>query len=96
MSGEVEQWPYWFGGLGIALGLLCLGYKVMDTIGKKVLKMDFYKGFSCQFATANCIILGTRLALPLSTTHCAVGAIFGIALASRYNSTTVNAYKNLN
>jgi phosphate/sulfate permease len=47
MSGEVEQWPYWFGGLGIALGLLCLGYKVMDTIGKKVLKMDFYKGFSC-------------------------------------------------
>jgi phosphate/sulfate permease len=64
----------------------------METIGKKVLKMDFYKGFSCQFATANCIILGTRLGLPLSTTHCTVGSIFGIALASKI-SLCVNAYK---
>ena len=83
MQGEVSKWPYWLGGIGIALGLLCLGYIVMETIGKKVLKMDFYKGFSCQFATANCIILGTRLGLPLSTTHCAVGSIFGIACASK-------------
>jgi PiT family inorganic phosphate transporter len=55
----------------------------METIGKKVLKMDFYKGFSCQFATANCIILGTRLGLPLSTTHCAVGSLLGIVMASK-------------
>lgn len=41
------SWPYWLGGLGIAAGLLCLGHIVMETIGKKVLKMDFYKGFSC-------------------------------------------------
>jgi phosphate/sulfate permease len=64
----------------------------METIGKKVLKMDFYKGFSCQFATANCIILGTRLGLPLSTTHCSVGALIGIVLASK-TSFCVEAYK---
>ena len=38
MQGEVSKWPYWLGGIGIALGLLCLGYIVMETIGKKVLK----------------------------------------------------------
>jgi len=66
----------------------------METIGKKVLKMDFYKGFSCQFATANCIILGTRLGLPLSTTHCAVGSLMGIVLASK-TQFFQNAYKEI-
>ena len=34
------------GSVGIALGLLILGYKVMETVGKKVVKLDFAKGFS--------------------------------------------------
>ena len=55
----------------------------METVGKNVIKLDFYKGYSCQFATANCIILGTRLGIPLSTTHCMVGSLFGIVLANK-------------
>jgi inorganic phosphate transporter, PiT family len=94
LHGHFGTWPYWLGGVGIALGLLCLGHIVMETVGKRVLKMDFYKGFSCQFATANCIILGTRLGLPLSTTHCSVGAIFGIAIASKLQ-VCVKAYKHM-
>lgn len=55
----------------------------METIGKNVIKLDFYKGFACQFATANSIIMGTRLGIPLSTTHCMVGSLFGIVLANK-------------
>ena len=73
---------YLIGSIGIALGLLVLGYKVMETVGKKVVRLDFPKGFSAQFATAFAVILGTVLGMPLSTTHCMVGALLGLKLAS--------------
>jgi len=37
---------YLIGSAGIALGLLLLGYRVMETVGKKVIKLDYAKGFS--------------------------------------------------
>lgn len=77
------SWAYQLGGLGIALGLLFLGFRVMETVGKKVIKLDFYKGFSSQIATATSVIFGSSLGLPLSTTHCMIGALVGIALTSK-------------
>ena len=74
---------YLVGSVGIALGLLVLGYKVMETIGKKVVKLDFAKGFAAQFATAMAINIGTVAGIPLSTTHCMVGALFGILMISK-------------
>lgn len=40
------KYAYIIGSVGIALGLLCLGYRVMDTMGNKMVKLDFAKGFS--------------------------------------------------
>ena len=77
------QLAYLLGSAGIAIGLFCLGYKVMETVGKKVIKLDFPKGFSAQFATAFAVILGTVLGMPLSTTHCMVGALLGLVLAGK-------------
>jgi len=55
----------------------------METVGKKVIKLDFPKGFSAQFATAFAVILGTVFGMPLSTTHCMVGSLFGLVLSSK-------------
>lgn len=41
-----DNYGYLIGSLGIAAGLLCLGHIVMETVGKKVVKLDFPKGFS--------------------------------------------------
>ena len=76
-------WVYWLGGAGIAAGLLAMGWRVMETIGEKVIKLDYYKAFACQISTAVCVILGTRLSLPLSTTHCMVGALFGVGVCEK-------------
>lgn len=78
-----EKFAYWLGGIGISLGLVTLGYRVMETVGKNVIKLDFYKGYSCQFATASCIMAGSYLGIPLSTTHCMVGSLFGIVLCNK-------------
>ena len=80
-EGESIQIAYIIGSVGIALGLLCLGYRVMETVGTKVVKLDFAKGFTAQFATALAVNLGTIVGVPLSTTHCMVGALMGLALA---------------
>ena len=57
----------------------------METVGKKVIKLNFVKGFCAQFATAVAVIIGSMLGLPLSTTHCMVGSLLGIVAAEKLN-----------
>jgi PiT family inorganic phosphate transporter len=44
-NGQDGKYPYAIGSIGISLGLLTLGKKVMETVGKKVTKFDFAKGY---------------------------------------------------
>jgi PiT family inorganic phosphate transporter len=82
-NGIEGKFPYAIGSAGIAIGLLLLGKKVMETVGKKLTQLDFAKGYCAQFASAMSVCTGTMLGMPLSTTHCMVGAIFGISLATK-------------
>ena len=83
VDGDDTKFAYVLGSVGIALGLLCLGHVVMETVGKKVVKLDYCKGFCAQFAVAVCVIFGSILKIPLSTTHCMVGALFGILVCNK-------------
>lgn len=68
------------GGIGIVLGLALFGYKIISAIGVKIAKITPSRGFSIELGAAVMVIIGTRLRLPLSTTHCQVGATAGVAL----------------
>jgi PiT family inorganic phosphate transporter len=65
------------GGLGITMGILFLGQKIMKTLGKKITKIDGIDGFSINFSVATMIFLASILGFPVSTTHAATGAVFG-------------------
>jgi phosphate/sulfate permease len=69
------------GGLGIVLGLATYGYRVMATIGGRITEVTPSRGFAAEFGAALTILVGSKLGLPLSTTHTLVGAVIGVGFA---------------
>jgi len=79
-KADVPLWILALGGIGIVLGLVLYGYKIMQVIGFELTKLSPSRGFSIELGGAMVIITGSRLELPLSTTHCQVGATIGVGL----------------
>jgi PiT family inorganic phosphate transporter len=77
----VPIWLLLFGGVGIACGIGMAGHRVMDTIGTKITTLTNTRGFSVDFAAASTVLLASKMGLPVSTTHAAVGGVLGVGLA---------------
>jgi PiT family inorganic phosphate transporter len=70
-----------FGGIGIACGIAMAGHRVMETMGKKITTLSNTRGFSVEFAAATTVLAASKMGLPVSTTHAAVGGVIGVGLA---------------
>jgi PiT family inorganic phosphate transporter len=82
--GQAAPLPLWvlaLGGGGIVLGLATYGYRVMQTIGKRITELTPSSGFCATMAAAATAVLASRTGMPVSTTHIAVGAVMGVGLA---------------
>ena len=78
--GEDAYWILGMGGIGIAVGLFVYGKKITYAIGEKLCKITPSRGVAIELSSALVIITGSRLRIPLSTTHCQVGATVGVGL----------------
>jgi PiT family inorganic phosphate transporter len=79
-----------FGGIGIACGIAMAGHRVMDTMGKKITALSNTRGFAVNFATATTVLVASKMGLPVSTTHAAVGGVMGIGLARGIEAVNLN------
>jgi len=70
-----------FGGIGIACGIGMAGHRVMETMGKKITTLSNTRGFCVEFAAATTVLVASKMGLPVSTTHAAVGGVLGVGLA---------------
>ena len=77
----VPRWILALGGVGIAVGIFMYGYKVMETVGRRITELTNTRGFSIDFSAATVILMASWLGLPISTTHTVVGAVVGVGLA---------------
>jgi PiT family inorganic phosphate transporter len=80
-KAAVAPWVLLLGGVGIVVGLATYGYKVMQTIGKKITELTPSRGFAAEMSAAATVVIASGLGLPISTTHTLVGAVLGVGLA---------------
>jgi PiT family inorganic phosphate transporter len=86
-GGEItakSAMPWWIlliGGIGIVVGLATYGWRVIQTVGKKITELTPSRGFAAELGAASTVVLASATGLPISTTHTLVGAVLGVGFA---------------
>jgi PiT family inorganic phosphate transporter len=73
--------PFWvmgIGAFGIAIGLALYGPRLIRTVGSEITELDQMRAFSIAMAAAITVIIASQLGLPVSSTHIAIGGVFGV------------------
>lgn len=94
-TAPVHSWLLALGGIGIVIGLATWGWRVIMTIGKKITELTPTRGFSAEFGAATTILICSKLGLPISTTHCLVGAVLGVGLARGIQAINLTALRDI-
>ena len=83
------------GGIGIALGCMTWGRRVMKTVGGRITSLTNTRGFSVDFAAATTVLVASKLGLPISTSHTVVGAVIGVGLARGLEAVDLSVIKKI-
>jgi PiT family inorganic phosphate transporter len=95
MKVPIPLWLLLLGGAGLAFGIYTWGHRVMETVGKRITSITPTRGFSAEFGTATTVLLCSRLGMPVSTTHVAVGNIIGVGLARGISAINLEVIKKI-
>ncbi|KAG1662841.1 hypothetical protein FOA52_010632 [Chlamydomonas sp. UWO 241] len=79
-DAAVPKWILAMGGAGIVLGLSTYGYKIIRVMGVKMAKISPSRGYCAELAVALTVSCASAIGLPVSTTHCIVGAEIGVGM----------------
>src|SRR3954449_8248608 len=82
----VPDWVVVSSATAIALGTYTGGWRIIRTMGSRIIKMDPAQGFAAQGAGAAVILSASHAGFPLSTTHVMSGAIMGAGAAKRLSA----------
>ena len=83
---EVPTWVVVSSATAIALGTYTGGWRIIRTVGSRIIKMDPAQGFSAQGSGAAVVLAATHLGYPLSTTHVISGGVMGAGAATRLSA----------
>jgi PiT family inorganic phosphate transporter len=83
---EVPVWVVVSSATAIALGTYMGGWRIIRTVGSRIIKMDAAQGFSAQGAGAAVVLTASHLGFPLSTTHVISGGVMGAGAAKRLSA----------
>lgn len=92
---ELPLWLLAFGGGGIVIGLMTWGWRVIETIGKKITDLTPTRGFAAEISAATTILFASKLGLPISTTHTLIGAVLGVGLARGIGALNMSIMKDI-
>ncbi|MFW5449955.1 MAG: inorganic phosphate transporter [Methylophagaceae bacterium] len=96
MTGDISAkagiplWVMGVGALGIAIGLALYGPRLIRTVGGEITELDQMRAFSVAMAASITVIIASQLGLPVSSTHIAIGGIFGVGFLREWLDSTVS------
>lgn len=83
-KAQIPLWVMLIGALGIAIGLALFGPKLIRTVGGEITDLDKMRAFCVALAASITVIIASQLGLPVSSTHIAVGGVFGVGFLREY------------
>ncbi len=83
----IPIWVMMIGAAGISLGLFLFGPKLIRMVGQQITKMNPMRAYCVALSAAITVIVASALGLPVSSTHIAVGAVFGVGFFREYYTT---------
>jgi PiT family inorganic phosphate transporter len=84
MSANIPLWVMMVGALGLAVGLMLFGPRLIKTVGSEITELDKTRAFCIALSAALTVILASQLGLPVSSTHIAIGGVFGVGFLREY------------
>ncbi len=81
--------PFWvlaIGAAGIALGLALFGPRLIRKVGEQITKLNEIRAYCAALSAAVTVLVASALGMPVSSTHIAVGAVFGVGFLREYIS----------
>lgn len=88
MIGDTFYVPLWVilaSHTAIALGTYFGGWKIVKTMGTKIIHLRPFEGFCAETAAANTLLFTSYFGIPVSTTHVITGSIIGVGSSKNYN-----------
>lgn len=80
----IPTWIMLIGAFGISIGLFLYGPKLVRMVGEQITKMNPMRAYCVALSAAITVIVASWLGLPVSSTHIAVGAVFGVGFFREY------------
>ncbi len=77
-SASIPLWVMGVGAFGIALGLALYGPQLIKTVGSEITELDQIRAFSIAMSASVTVIIASQMGLPVSSTHIAIGGVFGV------------------
>ncbi|MCK5041556.1 MAG: inorganic phosphate transporter [Sphingomonadales bacterium] len=93
---DIPLWVMFIGALGISVGLLLFGPKLIRTVGEKITRLDQVRAFCVALSAAITVIAASWLGLPVSSTHIAVGGVFGVGFLREFLANRKRKQKGIN
>ena len=81
---SIPLWVMVIGAIGISVGLALFGPKLIRTVGTEITELDRSRAFCIALAAAVTVIIASQLGMPISSTHVALGAVFGVGFLREF------------
>jgi PiT family inorganic phosphate transporter len=83
---EIKPWAEWSCGLAMAMGTYIGGWRIIQTLGRKMVRLRPVHGFAAETTGATVLLITGKLGMPVSTTHVITTAIMGVGCARRFSA----------